>query len=145
MRLSSLKNKLVSSGGIVYRFCGDEIEVVVCCRNEPQSCNLPKGTPESSETMEETALREVREETGLEVNIEKYVGEVCYEFFSAKDQVMVEKSVFYYLMIPVGGSFELHDHEFDDVSWINVDEINTTLTYQNEVEIVQKGISLVKR
>ena len=77
MRLSSLKNKLVSSGGIVYRFYGEEIEVVVCCRIEPQSCNLPKGTPESSETMEETALREVREETGLEVSIEKYVAEVC--------------------------------------------------------------------
>ena len=145
MRLSRLKNRLVSAGGIVYRFHGDEIEVVVCCRIEPKSCNLPKGTPESSETIEETALREVREETGLKVNIDKYVGEVCYEFFSPKDQVMVEKSVFYYLMIPTGGSFELHDHEFDNVSWIKEDKINTTLTYQNEVAIVQKGISLVKR
>ena len=87
----------------------------------------------------------MREETGLEVNIDKYVGEVCYEFFSPKNKGMIEKSGFYYLMIPIGGSFELHDHEFDNVSWIKEDKINTTLTYQNEVAIVQKGISLVKR
>ena len=145
MRLSRLKNKLVSAGGIVYRSYANEIEVVVCCRMEPKSCNLPKGTPEHPETIEQTALREVREETGLEVNIEKYVGKVCYKFFSAKDKVMVDKSVFYYLMIPVGGNFELHDHEFDTVSWVKADKMETTLTYHNEVAIVQKGISLVKR
>ena len=55
------------------------------------------------------------------------------------------KRVYYFLMHPIGGDFSLHDKEFDVVQWISGSNIPPMLTYDNEVEIVQKGLSLVKR
>ena len=136
---------LVSAGGIVYRIYNTKIQVVICCRNDPSSCNLPKGTPDSGETHEETALREVREETGLEVRINEYIGNIEYEFPSSKGREMLHKLVFYYLMSPIGGDFTLHDTEFDTVGWVDEEKVFSTLTFSNEVEIVQKGLSLVKK
>ena len=136
---------LVSAGGIVYRIRGGKIQVVICCRNDPSSCNLPKGTPDSGESHEETALREVREETGLEVKIKSYIGNIEYEFPSYNGREMIHKSVFYYLMSPIGGDFAFHDAEFDTVGWVDEEKIFSTLTYSNEVGIVQKGLSLVKK
>ena len=69
---------LVSAGGIVYREDAGSIFVVVCGRNCPTSFNLPKGTPEPNETKEQTALREVEEETGLKVKLGKYIDSVSY-------------------------------------------------------------------
>ena len=136
---------LVSAGGIVYRICDGKIQVVICCRNDPSSCNLPKGTPDSGETREETALREVREETGLEVKISAYIGNIEYKFPSYNGREILHKSVFYYLMSPIGGDFAFHDTEFDTVGWVDEEKIFSTLTYSNEVGIVQKGLSLVKK
>ena len=95
--------------------------------------------------MEGTALREVQEETGLEVVIEEYVGVIEYEFLSNKDGVVFTKTVFFYLMIPIGGNFALHDSEFDTVRWVDSKGISSILSFGNEVEIVQKGISMVKK
>ena len=136
---------LVSAGGIVYRIRGGKIQVVICCRNDPSSCNLPKGTPDGGETHEETALREVREETGLEVKINAYIGNIEYKLPSYNGREILHKSVFYYLMSPIGGDFSFHDTEFDTVGWVDEEKIFSTLTYSNEVGIVQKGLSLVKK
>ena len=67
---------LVSAGGIVYRRNGGEPEVVLCGRPAKGLWALPKGTPEPSETLEQTAEREVAEETGLQVRIVRKVGEI---------------------------------------------------------------------
>ena len=139
------RKALVSAGGIVYRIYDAKIQVVICCRNRPSSCNLPKGTPDSGETHEETALREVREETGLEVKVNAFIGNIEYEFPSSSGREMLHKSVFYYLMSPIGGDFAFHDTEFDTVGWVDEEKIFSTLTYSNEVGIVQKGLSLVKK
>ena len=58
--------RLVSAGGIVYRVMEDKkIETILCGRIEPARWSLPKGTPEALESLEETALREVREGDGV--------------------------------------------------------------------------------
>ena len=65
---------------------------------------LPKGTPESAETIEETALREVVEETGLEVRILAPVGAIDY--FFTQDGDRIHKTVHFFLMEPIGGSLD---------------------------------------
>ncbi|MEE3246316.1 MAG: NUDIX domain-containing protein, partial [Chloroflexota bacterium] len=65
---------LVSAGGVVYqRNCG-RLETVLCGRSQPVRWSLAKGTPDPGESLEQTALREVREETGLEVEINGSLG-----------------------------------------------------------------------
>ena len=81
---------------------------------------LPKGTPSAGETAEQTALREVREETGLEVRIVDHVGAI--EYFFTQDGVRIHKTVHYFLMEPTGGNLADHDHEFDEVRWVPLDE-----------------------
>ena len=136
--------ELMSAGGLVYRTDGKRgVEVVICGRKYPEVWGLPKGTPDPGETEEQTALREVREETGLDVVTERYIDSIRYWFVRASDGARCHKTVHYYLMRPVGGDLSQHDHEFDFVVWKSPGEASRTLTYENEVEIVQKGASMV--
>ena len=137
---------LVSAGGIVYRKDADSIFIAVCGRNCPISFNLPKGAPEPHETRGQTALREVEEETGLRVQLGKYIDSVNYWVTNHSDYPgqQLRKTVYYYLMEPIGGDFSRHDGEFDTVDWVDSRDISNTLSFENEVKIVQKGISLVK-
>ena len=136
---------LVSAGGVVHKVCENGLQVVVCSREEPLSHNLPKGTPEYGETLEETACREVEEETGLKVEILDYIEFIEYDVLNGRVGGKALKRVYYFLMRPVGGDFSLHDNEFDIVQWVKDINISSTLTYDNEVDIVQKGLSMVKR
>ena len=137
---------LMSAGGVVYRTSPNgQLEIVICGREYPAIWGLPKGTPDPGETEEQTALREVREETGLDVVTDDYIDRIEYWFVRAEDGARCNKVVHFYLMSPVGGDIADHDHEFDFVQWTPVDSACATLTYENEVAIVQKGLSLVER
>ena len=144
--------RLLSVGGVVIRNGDDGPEVALCGHIDGagHDWGLPKGTPEPGETRVETALREVREETGLEVVIDDYIGEIEYSFPWPKDGVRLEesdgrqpiahKTVLFYLMSAIGGSTDLHDHEFDDVRWFPADTALTSLRYENEAGIVREGL-----
>ena len=128
----------VSAGGVVYRKIGEgPMEVVLCGRHRPHQWALPKGTPDEGETIEETALREVREETGLEVRIVGDLGHIEYSF--SRNGVRNNKRVYHYLMEPVGGKFENHDPEFDVVEWFPEAEALNVITYENEAVVVERA------
>ena len=99
---------------------------------------LPKGTPDPGESLEQTALREVREETGLEVEIEAPLGHIEYWF--ARPGERIHKRVHFYLMGARGGSVEDHDPEFDTVDWFPAASASGTLTYPTEAEVVQRAM-----
>ena len=143
MRRKERLEQLVSAGGMVYRVSDGEVEVVVCGVGSPPKWGLPKGTPASGETREQTALREVNEETGLEVEIEGFIDSIDYWFVVPAEGVRCHKTVYFYLMSAKGGDVSLHDHEFDTVRWLPAEEALKTLTYENEVRVVQKGLSMV--
>ena len=99
-----------------------------------QTWTLPKGTPIPGETLEETALREVCEETGLTVRILSPLDEIKYTF--AQRGTRIHKTVHYFLMEPTGGSFESHDHEFEEVRWISFDDAAGLLSFETERALV---------
>ena len=130
-----------SAGGVVYDAAGDGLRFVLCGRLEPKGWSLPKGTPDDGETPEQTALREVREETGLDVQIDAPLGDIEYWF--ANPRAKIHKRVTFYLMSRVGGSTDDHDPEFDVVSWFEAEEALQNLTHANEVAVVRKAMDLI--
>jgi 8-oxo-dGTP pyrophosphatase MutT (NUDIX family) len=142
---SSLRTeRITSAGGVVFRGAGSNLEVLLCGRSADNLWALPKGTPEAHETLEETAKREVREETGVEAEIAGVVGEIRYWFARPQEGVRYFKTVRHYLLRPVGGDTSLHDHEFDDVRWLPVHQALKLLTYPNEKRILQQAIDLLQ-
>jgi 8-oxo-dGTP pyrophosphatase MutT (NUDIX family) len=136
--------RVTSAGGVVMRRSESGLEVLVCGRTADNLWALPKGTPEPGETMEQTALREVREETGVEVEKEATIGDIRYWFSRPSEGVRYYKTVRHYLMRAIGGDPALHDQEFDDVRWFDVDAALKLLTYQNEAKILRQAIDLAK-
>ena len=132
----------VSAGGVVWRRTADgELEVVICGRSAEKLWGLPKGTPNAGESVEQTALREVREETGLLVELGAPLGSIDYWFVARGERV--HKYVHHWLMQPVGGSIDDHDHEFDAVEWVPIREAHRWLTYANERRVVAAAAGLL--
>ena len=134
----------MSAGGVVYRKKAGVIETVLCGRNNPRQWSLPKGTPNNGETVAETALREVNEETGLGVKVQQHLGIISYWFVRPIDGVRCHKTVHYFLMQPISGSIEKHDHEFDEVRWFPGEEAVRILHYANDASIVEKALAQVR-
>lgn len=128
----------VSAGGVVWRRDGNgEVEVVLCGRTADKVWGLPKGTPDDGESIEETALREVREETGLQVKAGPELGAIEYWFTSGG--VRYHKFVHHWLMEPIGGDVADHDHEFDAVEWVPLRDALRMLTYNNERKMLREA------
>ena len=136
---------VVSAGGVVYRLVDGRVEIVLCGRPKERLWALPKGTPEANETTEETALREVREETGLLVEILDRVGEIRYRFRDRRDGSPINKVVHHFLMQPVGGDLADHDREFDEVRWYDIHEAERLLTHRNQVPLLQRASALIAK
>lgn len=136
--MARLRTELATSaGGIVVSADRQRPSLVVGMRRRARDAvtwTLPKGTPDPGETVQETALREVREETGLRVAIVESLPSIEYEF--VQDGRRIHKTVHYFLMTPIGGDLAGHDAEFERVRWIPFDEAQGLLTFPTERELV---------
>ncbi len=129
-----------SAGGIVVRRANGVPQFVAGKRRrdgDSFTWTLPKGTPIAGETTEQTALREVAEETGLEVRIVEPLDSIAYSF--VQRGARVRKTVHYFLMEPTGGDLAAHDHEFEDVRWIDLAEAGAVLTFETERSLVDRA------
>lgn len=151
----------VSAGGVVYRMVNGSLETVLCGRiksvratsnfspadisqsSEEVKWSLAKGTPDPGETLEETALREVREETGLDVEIKQPIKSIDYWFADRIGKVRYHKTVHFYLMVPTGGDPSLHDPEFDVVKWFPFNKALESLQYTNEADVLSCAKDLI--
>jgi 8-oxo-dGTP pyrophosphatase MutT (NUDIX family) len=131
-----------AAGGVVVRGSGDDLEVVLAGRDSDRTWVFPKGTPDKGETIEETALREVREETGLEVSIVRPIGVLDYWFAVPGERV--HKFVHFFLMRPQGGDTSRHDHEYDEVRWVPASEARRLLSYDTYREMLDRAIEATK-
>jgi ADP-ribose pyrophosphatase YjhB (NUDIX family) len=103
---------------------------------------LPKGHPKAGELPVGAALREVSEETGLEVTAasDKPAAGIDY-WFVAKDGERVHKRVDFYRMEAVGGDPRDHDDEVEEVALLDPTEARTRLTYGNERTVLDTALS----
>ncbi len=133
--------RATSAGGVVHRTVDGETEILLVHRRAPVLWALPKGTPDSGETIEETALRETREETGIEVEIEAPLSAIRY--FFVRGTTRFHKTVHFFLMRPIGGAIELHDEEFDEVRWARVGEALALMNHATERSVVERAVALL--
>jgi 8-oxo-dGTP pyrophosphatase MutT (NUDIX family) len=83
----------------------------------------------------------VSEETGLEVRITAPLDYIQYTF--VQSGARIHKTVHYFLMEPVGGDLARHDHEFDQVRWIDFDEAPSLLTFETERALVGHAVEVL--
>jgi 8-oxo-dGTP pyrophosphatase MutT (NUDIX family) len=105
----------ISSGGVIYKYREQQQLVVLLYRETTKSWHLPKGTQVGEETLTETALREVKEETGIDAEIECEVG-FLYSTFR-RDSSVIFKKTHYFLMSPRSEDLRISDGEHDEVMW----------------------------
>ena len=130
----------VSAGGVVYRRSDEGVEVVLAARRTRRgdlAWGLPKGLVEPDETPEQAAVREVREETGLEAEVEVSLGEIRY--FYVWEGVRVRKAVHFFLMRATGGDASQHDDEMEEVRWFPLSVALRRATYKGEREVLQRA------
>jgi len=136
--------KEFSAGGVIYRRSGEEFEIaLIHVRNR---WGLPKGHIEEGERVEEAALREVREETGLEGKLARKLGDIRYSYRDkdkAGEPIRIYKRVFFYLMRYVKGDVRDHDHEADDARWFPIEQAMKLLKFATERKMVHRAITML--
>ena len=140
--MASLRNaRATSAGGVVHRTVDGRLEIALVHRIRPPLWALPKGTPSAGETVEETALRETREETGLDVRLDGVLQSITY--FFVRGRTRFHKTVHFFLMRAVGGDLGDHDHEFDEVGWFPADEALGLMTHATERAVVEDALRIL--
>ena len=104
---------------------------------------LPKGLVEKGEAPEETAVREVQEETGLVAEIIEPLGDISYWYVWNAERV--RKKVTFFLMEAVGGDVSIHDHEMEDVRWFPLPEARRRATYPSERDVLRRAADALVR
>jgi len=126
-----------SSGGVVI-FRGKILVLYKDFKNKYGGWVLPKGTVEEGEKLPETAQREVREESGVDAEIMKYVGKSCYHFNTSEDQIA--KVVHWYLMMADSYySRPQREEYFLDSGYYKYYEAYHLLKFTNEKQILEKA------
>ncbi len=134
--------KVISAGGVVYRWDKDQVLFLLLGSNKRGVWCLPKGLIEPDEDEVTTAMREVREETGVSrVKIRGKIGVIKYQFgFRAKT---FDKTVHFFLFETDQADSKV-GNEHDFMEWMPFEKALETLSYPNEQEMLSKAKSMIQ-
>src|SRR3954451_11165715 len=142
--MSSAAESEFSAGGVVVR--DDRCIVIVPTRRAADGTKvlaLPKGHPDGDETAADAALREVREETGVEATLVEKLGDIRYWYM--RDRRRISKMVSFFLLDYVSGELDDHDHEVEHAEWMALEDAARRLTYQGERDMAAAAERLLSR
>ena len=137
----------ISSGGVIFKRKDNSFEVALVSKKKGKIWCLPKGHIEEGESLKETAIREVKEETGLRGEIVNKVDDIIY-WYSNKDKkgelIKIFKRVYFFLLKYVEGETKAHDHEVENVQWFDIKKARKILTYKTEQDVMKKAEKILK-
>lgn len=137
--------KEISAGGVVYRRTEQGELQIQLIQDRYGKVSLPKGKMEQGETVEQTALREIVEETGLEGVIIAPIDQIKYQY-KHDTHGIINKEVHYYLVEAVGGSLQAQVEEIRGVDWFEPQEAwrrQKQSGYENNHRIVAGAFQLL--
>ena len=135
-----MKTRLeISAGGVIYRPAQEGAEVCLIATYGGKTWQLPKGLIERGEQAEETAQREVAEETGLQGELLQRLDKIEYWYVwdYGEGRERVHKFVSFFLFRCTGGSTDDHDEEVEEARWFPLDEARKRLSFENERRVLE--------
>lgn len=135
----------VSSGGVAFRRTKKNLKLVIVSVKPSLRWQLPKGIIDPGETPEVTAVREVREEAGIETELLELIDTVEYWYQRVQygKHIRFHKFVHFYLLQYVDGNVKDHDHEIEEARWVSFDEAIKMLAFKSERDVVAKAQELI--
>ena len=133
--------KEISAGGVVYRRDDGQLHIQLI-QDRYGKISLPKGKMEPGETIEQTALREIAEETGIEGQIVTLLETIKYQY-AHPDKGDIDKEVYYYLVEAVGGKLQPQVEEIRGVEWCDPNEavrLQKQRGYANNSVVLHKAL-----
>lgn len=132
-----------SAGGVVYKREGHRLKICLVSKKNGRIWALPKGRLDEGETTQQTAHREILEETGHETSVGAMIDEIHYYFFLNENQTYYHKTVTFYVMKITQENARPRDQEADEVAWFEFPEALRKLSYLNEKKILKKAQRMV--
>jgi mutator protein MutT len=138
----------ISAGGVAFKKETNLLKVaLILTEGKEQRWQLPKGIIDQGETPEIAAMREVREEAGIECEIVELLEKVEY-WYVAKTKtgsIRYHKFVYFYLMRFKSGDMSQHDHEVLEARWFDIDEAIEKIAFKSERDVVKKAKLVISR
>lgn len=130
-----------SCGALVCHRDGEKLKILILKHKLGGHWSFPKGHVENGETEQETALREVREETGLDIRLLSNYREVV----SYSPKPGVEKDVVYFLGYAEDGRTVMQEEEVSEIRWVNVSDAHEFLTYYNDKQLLRRAKKYINK
>ena len=135
----------VSAGGVVFRGEKGGVEVVIVSVGGQGRWQLPKGLVDAGEKPEITAVREAREEAGVDSEVVQHLETIEYWFagLDSGERVRFHKRVHFYLLRYLGGDTRDHDWEVNEARWVPIDDATGQLTFDSERRVMERARELL--
>lgn len=135
----------VSAGGVAFRRTKKNLKLVIVSVKPSLRWQLPKGIMDPGETPEITAVREVREEAGIQTELLERIDTVEYWYQRVQygKHIRFHKFVHFYLLQYLEGNVKDHDHEIQEARWVSFEEAIEMLAFKSERDVVAKAQELI--
>lgn len=136
----------VSAGGVAFRRTGDETQMAIVSVKPSLRWQLPKGIVDPGETPELAAVREVKEEAGVETDLLRLIEtiEYWYQRLQYGKRIRYHKFVHFYLLQYQSGDVAKHDHEIAEARWVSFEQAIEMLAFKSERSVVEKAWKMIE-
>jgi 8-oxo-dGTP pyrophosphatase MutT (NUDIX family) len=135
----------VSAGGVVFRGEQTGVEVVIVSVGGRNRWQLPKGLVDEGEKPEITAVREAREEAGVDSEVVQHLETIEYWYagLDGGERVRFHKHVHFFLLRYLAGDTHDHDWEVNEARWVPIDDAARQLTFDSERRVMERASRLL--